>query len=452
MDCPIAKGCHLLGFNTDASLREHITQARHLTMCLALLMIPLFHFYIPPVFVLGFALFGVDMFLGGWQMIDWRKCWPLFFPLAFWLFSLIGVTWCTDVPEGWLQVKLRALFAIGPFLAIGLAPRKSWGTSIIIGTLILIMGVLICGTIYSIENGRIFVYPNPEEGITIPWMLKNNYFGYDNQGKCLRLIGKRFYNYPNAIAFHVIVSIALLTHRTLYRLKELRLSARLGRVALIGFLLFFLLITNTRAAMMGFMGGVAYVMFELVFVKRWLNLWGKLGIVALGIGLIVALLGLSRFNVTSVSYWSNTSFMEHVKENPRYHAWTRTWNDRSSYLPLGTGTGGSCALLKSYYATDDILAYDQMSKVHNHYLEALVEWGYIGFIFVICMMFWPLLWWRRFTLYHKFLWISFWILHLFESIVQDSRYVPFLALYYLMWSLWYVHGGVKSKRLSLSDI
>lgn len=423
-------------FFVSGSLDERIVRWRHAVMVLALSLIPLLRFYSPPLWGLGCVLFIWDMRRGGWQRIQWRRDWVLLLPLLLYLKIAVGGLWSIDTKMAFQTISRTGLYALAPWMILGLRPRRSWGSALIVGSLLFFVVALCCSFYLMDRPVEFYTFYYPEQYLTPSEMRRYafNYVGYTfSPSYFLSKLG----NYPAGIGFCAVVALGIAVHRLfLDRPYGWKLARRL---ALILVLLTSILMTNSKASILCLICAAGYALLRHIFFNPRVRWYWRLGFACFGIIALVGLMQVTRFKHIVTDTQELGGLEQYLANYPRSRAMVRFWEIKDRYIPWGTGTASSDSLFREIWEYDPVLRKDKMLKLHNHYYESLVEFGIIGLLLTLASLFWPLIRWRRFSTYHQAMWIVLWIILFFEPVIYGGIFIAPCALYYPIWSSYCIY-------------
>ncbi|PIE84617.1 MAG: hypothetical protein CSA07_00720 [Bacteroidia bacterium] len=411
-------------------------ELRHYLVLASLLVLVLRPFYISTLMVLGGVLSLLHI-ARHHREIPLRRYWPLLLTVGYFLLSALS-TWHGIIPNSaGSSIARRVPYVLIPLMLIDLSPRRSWGTALLLGILcldilLLLLTLRACFTLgpQGWEFSYLLAGCNPAD---YPLTFHNLFFSPQSHfyySTITERLGLAYW--PSYVGLGNLLGLLVVVSRLL-RARQRRWPFYASYAAVLAVLLFFLLLINSRTNLLGALLCLGVL---TVWTLRWVRGWRRWVVFGL-LGLCLTGLQFTRLNIANVG-WSNfESFVEH---DARLHMWRETITDAQHWSPWGVGAGGArrylaarCASNLADYRQDNV-SRGVVQKVHNEFLEAFLELGYPGGLYLLGIFLLPLLRLRRFPVESLCLFGALGVLMCFESLGPLTQSIMLLAwVYNLAW-------------------
>ncbi len=104
------------------------------TICLGLLLL---HAKFVSPFMIAGAVLGIAHLCLRWRAIDWKGSWPILLTLGYYVLLAAGTLYSIDPARAEIAYAKCVAYALVPLMAIDLKPKRSWGTALLVGILLL---------------------------------------------------------------------------------------------------------------------------------------------------------------------------------------------------------------------------------------------------------------------------------------------------------------------------
>ena len=418
-----------------------LERVRQVVMCIAIALLVVYVKPFPVAMAVG-SLLGIVYVALAWRQIEWRDWWVLVLLEVFYLIAVLNVRGELDpnmhFNTNWAELQLG--FLLIPFMFIGLRPKKSWGTTWVLGSAAIFTAALMVATFRSFQtvDGVLRFIPYPvdfcgREGVTFWKLLRAGYTYFSYEG-----LSRGVAVWPMYMSYCFVVSMLIVLHR-LYRDRN-RVWLR---ILLCVYFLIGVFLCNARMmyVCLALLGGMVFLR---MLVKRSYRPIPMYALVALMVGVAGLFLFGSRGGVVRMSTAEEVSkktvaklFEAMVLKDYRINLWVRTWQERDAFLPWGLGSGECGTFIKEHYYDKygDLYGnhYENLEdrkestivKMHNMCIDTVVEQGYVGLLYLLFMLVLPLTKAKRMKFVHVLLYVSLLVLITFESVVYSD-----LAIYY----------------------
>lgn len=344
---------------------------------------------------LGIFLLTLNWLLeGSWQKkwFDLRSnLWVGGFVLLF-ILTLIGVSYSSDVPNGWFQVEKKFTFALVP-LVLASSPklgRKQIDLLLNLFVATCLIGTIIClmvasnrwfaasgGPLLNFDYFNAFSYEQQNPGASRGWL----YFSYLELSSGIGI-------HPTYFSIYLLFCVAILV----FDWRPATPGLRIFRFVLIVYLISFVALLSTRLALFA---AVIITLFFLANELRadftWRVLLGALTLLTILVTM-TALNPVSRFR--SLEELQVTSFdilpRQYVNSTEiRYALWWTGLRAAEDVNPVvGAGSGSVAdrmdAIAKQYGVTNILGSRDP----HNQFVFTWIALGVIGFVVTLyCILF-----------------------------------------------------------------
>lgn len=432
-------------FSVNMDLLETLRQR---VLCIAIVLLVAFVKPFPVVMVIG-SLLGMFYVALEWRRIGWRDWWPLGLLVLAYIIAVLNIRGPLD-PElhkntNW--VELQVGFALIPFMFVGLRPSRRWGTTWVMASASIFTVALIVATVKSfqtVDGGIRFIpyslYYYGQEGVSIWNSLRTGYsfYSYWSLARSLNI-------WPMYMSFCFVLGLLVVMHRLFSERKRVWM-----RIALIVYFLLGVFLANSRGMYFCLMV-LALVVFGRMLVCRSYRPVPLFTVLAVFVGIVVLFFVGSRGKVAQGTSSGDAAgrfsqFIESLdgklKNDPRIRLWTHSWKERDAFLPWGLGSGSVAAFIKEYYYekygdSDGDHHFDDanrrestITKLHNTYLDTMVEQGYLGFLYLLIMLIIPIVRIPRLQFVHLLLYASLLVLMMFESTVYDDFSIYYFCAVY----------------------
>lgn len=360
---------------------------------------------------------------------------PIFVPIiTFFILNLVGLLWSNNLNAGFYNVEKRLTLLIFPFIIGGLHFERKNLDRIYLTFIAICLVVTIIGLGYSFL--RYLEFNDPA------------YFYSDHLFDAFGYQGVYFGIYSN-------LSLLFLAY---FALGKPSISIR--RRIIIPTFLFFVVVTFLSAGRTSILALIIcvllYIAFLIVRKKQY-----KLGVGISVTLLLLIVVGIFLFPNTVQRFKSVTSFeFEYDNPNPvnqfRGELKKENWNGLTLRLALwscgfdiikqhqmiGVGTGDYKDELQKVFKIKKFhYAAERNYDVHNQYLEAIIMWGWIGFLFFLFGLFYP----AYLALNHgNYLYVLFVVIFLLAFLTESvlDRYIG-IVLFGLLNSLLGFHSRTR---------
>lgn len=431
------------GLPINMDLLEKI---RQWVVCVAIILLIVYVKPFPVVMVLG-ALLGVVYIVAAWREIRWKDWWPFLLIEVFYLIAVLNIRGALDpnmhFNTNW--VVLQVGFALIPFIFIGLRPQRRWGTVWVLSSIGILTLAFIVATIRSFQevDGALRFVPYhldyySRDDVTV-WTALRSGISFYSYGSFARGV----LAWPMYMSYCFVVGMLVVLHRLFNERKRIWLRLTSSAYFLLGI---FLCNARMMYLCLVVLGGL---LFCRMLVKK------SYRPVPLSV-VVMVLVG-----VSSVFFWGSRGSFFNPKESDggginkikayfnamvdkdhRMHLWIRTWKERDAFLPWGLGSGESGTFIKEHYYDKYGDVYGNkyeglvvrkdttIVKMHNMCLDTVVEQGYWGLMYLLCLLFIPFTRLRRLRFVHVLLYVSLLVLISFESIVYSDFAIYYFCMVY----------------------
>lgn len=361
-------------------------------LCLVLLFVhPKF---ISPLMVLGGVL-GMAHVWRHWRSMDWGWSRYLGLTLGYYLLLFVGSAYAIDPTRMTLSYMRCVAYALVPFMIVDLRPRRLWMSAVLLGVLLMDGKALLTALVHTLHlgpEGLVFSYVGWPEGTTdfaSNWgtfhdMIfdDHSYFYYANLG----------YNadyYPTYVGIGNLLALVICGSRLVRRGG----CHRWGYALLLGFLLPFFVLQNSRLSYVSALMCLGIVQFAAFRHTRGWRRWLPIAV----LGSFVLVLPFTRLNIKNADY---SSLEEIIQNDARLRLWRGVLNADARTLLLGVGTEGSHRYYMGHAYSNQLhyTASDQFGfqgNPHNLFLENLLELGVVGLLYTLLMACLPLRYARK---------------------------------------------------------
>lgn len=395
--------------------------AAFLVAFITMLIMPVYHWYLPPVMILWVLVFicmsvcGIDSF----RSIDHFQRLLFLLFMLFFLWQLAGMIYTDNPREGWRNIELRLSLLIFPLVLLlpGEIIRKRIQFLIktfAVSTLLFIVFCYLFALFRSLhfKEGSLVFNPHVPE---YSWL---NYF-YSLEFAIFQHTS--YLSVFTLLAVYISFEIFFHSSKT-KRIRYFWLVAALILLSSIYFL-------SSRAILLAtFVSLPLYMFIKFRQIKKIKYFWG----VSIVLILVFIPLVLTNPRINNYFNWRADHNISHIQvDDDRKVIWDSVFEIIGNNLIFGVGTGDIQDELNQKYMNrgkPDLAAVN--TNAHNQYLEIVLENGLIGlsvFLLMFGVMFYTAIL-KRNTLYLLFLTFVL-ISFLFETMLNRLAGVTFFSLF-----------------------
>ncbi len=408
-----------------------------------ILLLPVYHWYIPPVMIAWGILRTVEICLTDYsnnRIIKWRLTLFLLF-IIFYIWQIIGMLYSNNQDAGWRNIALRMslfLFPLVLFSPGDLIKRQS-GYLVRLFALSNFAFLIFCYAFafwksVTFQDGTPGFNPHPPEAA---WL---NYF------YAAKLA---VFQHPSYLSMYTIFSVFISLEA--YYDRNLLKGKRIIWLIIAGILLLSVYFLSSRAGIL-----TAIIGFPFYFFRKSKRTGRSRTVVFAVFISILVLLPLSLTNPRVSGYirsWSNVEKNDISGHDGRLIIWTSVTKIAKENLMFGVGTGDiQDELNKEYLRIGKTNFAKDNFNAHNQYIEILLENGAIGlllFLMIFGVMVYITVseWKLLFSMFIIIVFISF----LFETMLNRLAGVSFFALFSFLLSYVDLGSGKTIKDFPVGD-
>ena len=407
-------------------LRNDILKKGTITFCIAcltMLIIPIYHWYLPPLMILWviFWMLETRLIIPDLKTISFNNKILFGLFILFYLWQVIGMIYSDNPHGGWRNIELHLSLLVFPLVLILPGQMIRDRVKILlrifsIGTLfylIFCLGYALYKSM-TLKNGQWIFNPHPVE---YAWL---NYF----YGSLLSV-----FQHPSYLSMYAAFSAFIAAE--FYFDKTIKRINRICWLLISLCLLIFIYLLSSRAEILSmFLALPVYLLykFKIRSLKKIAGFFIVIALVCYFI-LLPVFKANPRFNL----YFTEESKKElshKILNESRLGIWKSSRNIISENFFFGVGTGDIQDELNRQYTLAGDVDLKSNLNAHNQYLEVLLENGFIGlllFLSVFGMMFYIAVKEGN-IIYLMFLIIVF-ISFLFETMLNRLAGVSFYSLF-----------------------
>ena len=277
---------------------------------------------------------------------------------------------------------------------------------------------------------QVFVFACAAFGATALGIAGYTYFTTgENQFYYKYLVGFT-YIHPSYVAMFMVFAIILITYQIITRWRTLSRARTCGLLALILFLMLFILLLTAKIAIasMFLVLTIAFVIWGLKYIG-----WKRTVLVAIAGNflLFLAMLALpyTRERMLMLLHYNEVNYTNSV--DSRKEIWKASIQVWKAHPVVGTGSGDAQRMLVEQYGKNGFtVGVEERYNTHNAYLQVLVETGLIGLALLLgyCMLCLRWAWKDR-----NYLWGAFLLLFMLnittESMFKTQSGVVFFSFF-----------------------
>jgi O-antigen ligase len=400
---------------------------------LTMVVIPVYHWYLPPLIILWFILFILELMKRKSEVLNIPLQHKILFVLfiLFFFWQVAGMLYSSNIRGGWRNIELHISLLIFPLLLVSPWDMIRQKTPMLLRLFAIstFSFLLICyGYAFyrsvGLQNGTLTFNPNLP---VTTWL--NYFYGLD---------------------FAIFQHTSYLSMFTLFSVF-IALEASFDSSGRRGIRFFWILISIILLVSIYFLSSRALLLAAIIMIPVYLfqkyrrrNQSRYLGFVILGVMIIFLTISLTNPRVNNYLKWRSGREVGAVNlKDDRLIIWNSVNNILKGNLIFGVGTGDiQDELNKEYLRSGNTKLAEANTNAHNQYMEVILENGLIGlilFLSVFSVMFYIAINEKN-TLYFMFLLIVFFSF-MFETMLNRLAGVSFFAIF----SFLLIH--VKSGRL-----
>lgn len=351
--------------------------------------------------------------------------------VAFYLLNVIGMLYTKNLNRGFHMLQVKLTLILIPFIV--------FVSSISINKYIRLIAIgYIAGNFLSaIMCIMISFFLTFQNGVFSP-SVYNGF--YDWSFFKLLIAGYTHFNYSflshfihvNYFSMYLLLATYIVYHELTDKWGKLGTGGKLALLLLIVFFMVTILLLQSRAAILSFLI-IAFI--EIVFFMRKPGYFGVKISAILFISAIVFLILFKSGRFIKITESVENFNYEKLKEKElRISLWESSFSLIGQHPLIGVGTGDvKDEYRKIYNERLKKITGGKYYNAHNEFLQITMQLGIIGILFLLLLIFWPLMQYKGYgyRLKYEFFFIVVIIINFsFESMLNRFNGVIFFSLFY----------------------